>query len=64
MKGAIVLPNFIGEYPKRTGDTKKDVEILSDWAISLIDELKFVLSNLDECNIAEYYAEKLTQKNE
>ncbi len=55
------MPNFTGEYPKRTGDTKKDVEILGDWAVSLIDELKFILANLDECNIAEYYAEKLTK---
>ena len=57
------MPNFTGEYPRRTGDTKKDVEILGDWAVSLIDELKFVLANLDECNIAEYYAEKFTQSS-
>lgn len=63
MKGEIFLPNFTAGYPRKTGDIKKDVEFLSDWAVSLIDELKFILANLDECNISEYYAKELTKSS-
>lgn len=55
------MPIFTGEYPRKTGDTKKDTEALLDWAVGLIDELKFVLSNLDECNISENYKDYLKE---
>lgn len=53
------MPLFTGSYPKKTGDVKRDTENLNDWAIALVDELRFVLSRLDECNISEAYEKKL-----
>ena len=53
------MPNFTAGYPKRTGNRDKDVENLNAWAVALIDDLKFVLANLDECNISEHYKEYL-----
>ncbi len=47
------MPNFTAGYPKLTGNNEKDIKILNDWATALTDELKFILSNLDECNISE-----------
>lgn len=55
----LIMPNFTTGYPKRTGNREKDIENLNDWAVSLIDELKFLLANLDECNISEQYSEFL-----
>lgn len=55
------MPIFTGTYPKKTGDMKKDIENLNDWAVGLIDELKFVLLNLDECNISEEYKNYLKE---
>lgn len=49
------MPNFTAGYPERSGNREKDIENLIDWAVSLIDELQFVLANLDECNISEQY---------
>ena len=49
------MPNFTAGYPERTGNPQKDLDNLNDWAVALIDELKFVLANLDECNISEEY---------
>lgn len=51
------MPNFTAGYPKLTGDEKKDLKALQDWAVALTDELKFVLSNLDECNVSESFLE-------
>lgn len=56
------MPLFTGSYPKKTGDEKRDIENLNDWAVALVDELRFVLSRLDECNISEAYEKN--QKNE
>lgn len=56
------MPLFTGSYPKKTGDEKRDIENLNDWAVALVDELRFVLSRLDECNISEAYEKNL--KNE
>lgn len=51
------MPNFTMGYPRKTGDTKKDVECLHEWATALTDELKYILANLDECNLAEHIIE-------
>ena len=53
------MPNFTSGYPKFTGDDKKDIKALKDWAFNLTDELNFVLSNLDECNISEAFINSL-----
>lgn len=53
------MPLFTGSYPKKTGDVKRDTENLNDWAVALVDELRFVLSRLDECNISEVYEKNL-----
>lgn len=58
------MPNFTCAYPEKTGDYKTDINNLHDWAVVLIDELKFLLANLDECNISEQYSEYLNNKTQ
>ena len=58
------MPNFTAGYPKTCGDIKSDIKALNDWAVALIDELKFVLSNIDECNISESFTESFNNTTE
>lgn len=47
------MPNLTTGFPRRTGDAQKDYEYLYDWAVSLVDELKAILCNLDSGNVSE-----------
>ena len=60
------MPNFTAGYPKVTGNNKEDIKTLNDWAVSLTDELKYILTHLDETNLAESFINELknTEENE
>lgn len=47
------MPNLTTGFPKRTGNIEEDYENLYNWSISLIDELKSILCNLDIGNVTE-----------
>lgn len=47
------MPNFTTGFPRMTGDTEGDVRKLGDWAIALVDELKWLFNNLDSGNVIE-----------
>lgn len=47
------MPNLTTGFPKKTGNIEKDYDNLYSWAISLIDELKTILCNLDSGNVSE-----------
>ena len=47
------MPNLVTGFPRRTGDTTQDVKEFYDWAVSLVDELKQLLNNLDAGNVLE-----------
>lgn len=49
------MPSFTSGYPERTGNPDMDEKAMFDWACSLIDELRYVLSNIDEYNISDNY---------
>lgn len=55
------MPNFTVEYPGRTGNVKYDTERLFEWAALLTDELKIILSGLDEANISEAYTKYIME---
>ena len=57
------MPNFTAGYPQRTGNSEGDTKALLDWAESLIDELRYVLSNIDEYNISESYTKYIKETN-
>ena len=57
------MPSFTAGYPKRSGNTEADTRELFDWAESLVDELKYVLSNIDEYNISEAYTKYVKETN-
>lgn len=45
--------NLNTQYPILTGDNKKDINVLYNWAVELVDELKNVLLKLDSSNVSE-----------
>ena len=47
------MPNLTTGFPKRTGNLEEDYENLYNWSVSLIDELKSILCNLDSGNVTE-----------
>lgn len=47
------MPNLVTGFPRKTGDTAQDVKEFYDWAVSLVDELKQLLNNLDSGNVLE-----------
>lgn len=47
------MPNLTTGFPKRTGNLEDDYENLYNWSVSLIDELKSILCNLDSGNVTE-----------
>lgn len=47
------MPNLTTGLPVRTGDIEKDYNNLYDAFVSLVDELKAVLCNLDTGNVSE-----------
>lgn len=47
------MPNLTTSFPKQTGDSEKDIKRLYSWAVSLTDELKALLCNLDSGNVTE-----------
>lgn len=49
----ILMPNLTTSFPKQTGDSEKDIKRLYSWAVSLTDELKALLCNLDSGNVTE-----------
>lgn len=55
------MPNLTSALPKKTGDINKDYDRLYNWAVSLVDELKAILCNLDSGNVSE--AAKVQARN-
>ena len=47
------MPNLTTGFPKKTGNLESDYENLYNWSVSLIDELKSILCNLDSGNVTE-----------
>lgn len=47
------MPNLTTALPRRTGDIEEDYDRLYNWAVSLTDELKSLLCNLDSGNVTE-----------
>ncbi|MBQ3471651.1 MAG: hypothetical protein IJH17_04715 [Clostridia bacterium] len=47
------MPNLTTALPRRTGNIEEDYDRLYNWAVSLTDELKSLLCNLDSGNVTE-----------
>ena len=47
------MPNLVTGFPRKTGNTVQDIKEFYDWAVSLVDELKQLLNNLDAGNVLE-----------
>lgn len=47
------MPNLTTALPRRTGNLEDDYNRLYNWAVSLTDELKSLLCNLDAGNVTE-----------
>lgn len=47
------MPNLTTGLPQRTGNAEKDYKELYEWAVSLTDEIKSILCNLDSGNVSE-----------
>lgn len=54
------MPHFTLSYPEKSVDSEESLKKLYDWSCSLVDELKYVLSNLDEYNISNSYTSSIT----
>lgn len=52
------MPNLTSALPRKTMDINKNCDNLYDWAISLVDELKYILCNLDAGNVTEAHSVK------
>lgn len=48
------MPVFTTGSPKTlSGDSTKDLKVIRDWAVELIDELNYIFGNLDTSNVTE-----------
>ena len=60
------MPNLTAPIPsKLTGDNETDIKMLKNWGTALIDELSFIINNLDAGNVseaAEVKAENINQR--
>lgn len=47
------MPNLTTPFLKLSGDTERDLKQIEQWSVSLVDELKSLLCNLDGGNVIE-----------
>lgn len=47
------MPNLTTPFLKLSGDTEQDLKQIEQWSVSLVDELKSLLCNLDGGNVIE-----------
>ncbi len=57
------MPYFTLSYPEKSPDSEETLKKLYDWSCSLVDELKYVLSSLDEYNISNIYTNSITTQS-
>ena len=61
------MPNLTAPIPsKLTGNNETDIKMLKNWGTALIDELRFIINNLDAGNVseaAEVKAENINTNN-